>query len=82
MKNKDIAPYNNKGNPHGYWEYYYTTGGLYFKGYFKDGKKDGYWEAYFNDGSLMYKGYYKDGKQDGLWEWYNSELEEIVYIIN
>ena len=28
MKNKDITPYNENGNPHGYWESYWNNGNL------------------------------------------------------
>ena len=84
MKKKDIKPRNNKNQPHGYWETYWSNGELWYKGNFKDGKKDGYWEFYHDNGELACKGYYKDGKQDGYWEWYydNGELREIEYCIN
>ena len=28
MKNKDIKPYNENGNPHGYWKRYWSNGNL------------------------------------------------------
>ena len=31
---KDITPYNEKGEPHGYWEWYYDNGKLDSKIYF------------------------------------------------
>jgi antitoxin component YwqK of YwqJK toxin-antitoxin module len=50
---KHINPYNEKGNPHGYWELYYTNSNLMFKGNYNDGKPYGYWEFYHFDGKLQ-----------------------------
>ena len=45
MRKKDIKSYNEKGNPHGYWEVYNNRGDtLYFKGHAVDNLKCGYWE--------------------------------------
>ena len=44
MKNKDITPLNENGEPHGYWEVYYYYGNLDYKGTYVNGKKHGYWE--------------------------------------
>jgi antitoxin component YwqK of YwqJK toxin-antitoxin module len=83
MKNKDIIPYNDKGEQHGYWEDYYSNGKLWYKGNYVNGKQHGYWESYYDNGNLAYKGNYIDGKRHGYWEWYydNGELREINYYI-
>jgi len=46
--NKDIniRPKNNKGQRHGYWEYYWTNGNLAYKGLFHNDKHVGYEEWY------------------------------------
>jgi len=57
--NKDIniRPKNNKGQRHGYWEYYWTNGNLAYKGLFHNDKEVGYEEYYFN-GKLFEKKYH------------------------
>jgi antitoxin component YwqK of YwqJK toxin-antitoxin module len=83
MKNKDITPYNENGNPHGYWERYYSNGNLGYKGNYVDGKQHGYWESYYYNGNLAYKGNYVDGNRHGYWEsyWANGNLNQIIYYI-
>jgi len=58
MKNKDIRPYNENGEPHGYWEDYFSNGQLCYKGNFVNGKEHGYWESYYDNGQLRNKTYY------------------------
>ena len=47
-KDKSIKPRNNKGEPHGYWEGYWSNGDLRFKCLFHNSKHVGYDEIYFN----------------------------------
>ncbi len=58
MKTKDITPYNDKGEKHGSWEYYWSNGQLSYKGNFVAGKEHGSWEVYWNNGQLKEKTYY------------------------
>ncbi len=58
MNSKNITPYNDKGEKHGYWEYYYYDGQLHFKGNYVNGKQHGYWEYYWSSGELKEKTYY------------------------
>ncbi len=58
MKTKDIRPYNDKGERHGYWESYYSNGQLGYKGNYVNGIKHGYWESYHYNGKLINKTYY------------------------
>ena len=44
---KDIETYNDKLEPHGYWERYSDNGNLKYKGNYNNGRKDGYWELYY-----------------------------------
>ena len=83
MKNKDIKPYNENNQAHGYWEYYYENCNLMYKGTYVDGKQHGYWEYYHSNGNLYYKGTYVDGKKHGYWEsyYYNGKLNQIRYYI-
>ena len=46
MNDKDIESFNNKGEAHGYWEVYYYTGDLMYKGFYQNGKLVGYEEYY------------------------------------
>jgi antitoxin component YwqK of YwqJK toxin-antitoxin module len=64
---KDITPKNNQGQPHGYWEQYWSDGQLDYKGSYNNGKRDGWWECYWLDSQLWYRGNYINEKQDGLW---------------
>jgi antitoxin component YwqK of YwqJK toxin-antitoxin module len=40
---KNIISYNNQGQPHGYWEVYYSSGQFWYKGNCINGKQDGFW---------------------------------------
>jgi len=67
-KDKNIKPRNTKGQPHGYWENYWTNGKLDSKGYYINGKKHGYWERYLGNGELLYTCVYNNGKRIGYVE--------------
>jgi len=45
---KDIMPRNDKGEEHGYWEYYWVTDTIGFKCYYINGELNGY-EEYHNN---------------------------------
>jgi len=45
-KDKDITPYNDKWERHGYWEFYRQGGGLIYKCIYNNGKRIGYEEYY------------------------------------
>ncbi len=68
-----INLYNEKGERHGYWEYYYSDGKLMSKGNLVNDKRDGYWEAYYHNGQLESKGNRVNGNRDGYWEEYYSD---------
>ena len=55
MNNKNITPFNDKGQRHGYWERYYY-GNLWHKCFFHNGKEVGYGEDY--SGKLTIKTYH------------------------
>jgi len=57
---KNIEPINNKGQRHGYWEWYYRNGNLWYKCFFHNGKHVGYDELYYwrDNGKLTEKRYY------------------------
>jgi len=55
---KNIAQYNDKGQPHGYWVKYYSNGKFHFKGKFINGKQSGYFEFYTLDGNANFKEYH------------------------
>jgi antitoxin component YwqK of YwqJK toxin-antitoxin module len=47
--------YNDKGQRHGYWEYYYDNGSLAYQVKFLNGQLSGYLEWLYPDGSLRAK---------------------------
>jgi len=51
---EDITQYNDKGQPHGLWESYFSTGKLYYKCTYNNGELVGYEEYYdyFRDNKL------------------------------
>ena len=56
---KNISPYNQKGNPHGYWELYHTNGSVMCKCFYNNGKLVSYEEDYYwNNNELRSKKYY------------------------
>ena len=58
MEKKDKTPYNEKGEPHGYWEVYWGDGNIAFKGNYINGEKNGLWEHYNGDGTLFEEIFY------------------------
>ena len=58
-----INLYNERGEEHGYWEWYYPNGQLDYKGDYVNGNRHGYWEVYHSNGDLEFNGYYDMGKQ-------------------
>ena len=58
---------NEKGVRHGYWEDYWRSDQLWFKGYYVNGIRHGYFESYYENGQLSYKGNYNGGQEIGYW---------------
>jgi len=57
--NKNITPFNDKGQAHGYWEEYHPNGQLGYKCVYINDKENGIEEYYWNnDGKLTHKTYY------------------------
>jgi len=54
---KDIAPYNDKGQKHGYWECYWPNGYIIYKCIYNNDKEIGYEEFYDIYGKLSKKYY-------------------------
>jgi len=57
MKNKNIISRNDKGQAHGYWEYYWY-GNLFRKCVYINGQRNGFDELYDFDGIIAEKNYY------------------------
>jgi len=57
MNDKDITPYNDKHQRHGYWEVYHYDGNLAFKCLFHNGKRLGYNEWFSHNSKLNKKKY-------------------------
>ena len=73
MENKDKISYNSKGERHGYWETYYNSGKLDYKGNYVNGKKDGDWEEYHEWCGIRFIGNYTNGLKIGVWKTYHHE---------
>jgi len=56
-KDKDITPFNDKGQPHGYWEMSWANGILSDKCFYLNGIQIGY-EEYSIGGKLTKKKYH------------------------
>jgi len=54
---EDITPYNDKNQPHGYWEWYWG-GNLWYRCFYDNGEVVGYEENYNSDSKLTIKNYY------------------------
>ena len=56
---KNITQHNQKGLPHGYWEWYWSNGSVMYKCFYNNGKEVGYEEFYsWSDNELTFKKYY------------------------
>jgi antitoxin component YwqK of YwqJK toxin-antitoxin module len=53
-----INKINKKGHRHGYWEWYFGNGKLWFKGHYNNGNLHGHWEHYHSNGNQSCKGNY------------------------
>ncbi len=68
---------NEQGQKHGYWESYFPSGVLLFKGNYINGRIHGYWENYHSNGILFYKGNYINDREHGYLEW----VEQYEFIL-
>ena len=55
--NKNITPFNDKKQRHGYWELYRTNDNIWYKIYYKNGKPSDYEEYYYNENPVVLKFY-------------------------
>ena len=59
MSDRNITPYNDNNNRHGYWERYWGNGDLSYKCFYKNGIRVGYEEEYwYGDDGLRNKKYH------------------------
>jgi len=61
---------NDKGQKHGFWEWYYHDSKLSCRGTYVNDKSHGYWEDYYPDGTLNWKGHFNNEERTGYWEWH------------
>ena len=61
------------GRRDGFWESYYESGQLSWKGSYKNDCLDGPWEYYYENGQLTFKGDYTAGKEDGVFEYFKED---------
>jgi len=55
---EDIKPINDKGQPHGLWESYWSDGKLWVRTVYINGNENAIEEFYYYDGKLTCKSYY------------------------
>lgn len=67
-----LGNYEN-GQLHGYWSFWWDSGGLWMTGYYRHGKPIGCWRFYHENGVLWAKGKYKYGKEHGRWYWWHED---------
>ena len=81
---KFVGEFDENNRKTGYWEHYYRSGKIDWKGNYLNGKYHGYWEEYWPNGNLWMKGDFANGKQDGYWEYYyeNGNLSDKGNYIN
>lgn len=70
---QDKRPKNEKGQPHGLWEGYYSNGVCAFEGTYVNGLRDGLCIERWSNGNFDEKGEYHKGKAVGLHESYWCE---------
>lgn len=74
LLSKDITPYNDNGEMHGYWEEYFNNGKLKYTGTYVNGKKHGSFSFYYPTGEEYKTGTYVKGKKHGVWcEYYTYQ---------
>lgn len=64
---------NDNDERTGWWEMYYATGIISYKGYYVNGNRDGYREDYNFNGTLNYIGHFKNNLRTGWWQYYNND---------
>ena len=58
MKKQNITHFNNKGQAHGYWEWYHLEGNIHVRGNIINGQRIGFWECFNEYSNLVYKSFY------------------------
>jgi uncharacterized protein len=59
-----------EGNKEGEWSFYYSSGEIRSKGFYKNNYREGLWKFYYKDNKVEQIGEFKRGKFDGTWKWY------------
>ena len=68
-----IGHFDENGERHGEWKYYYKSGQLWSLGSYINGKKDGKKEVYWPDGTKRYEGQFIGDEKSGIWTFYNPD---------
>lgn len=69
--------YDNEGNRHGEWKYFYPAGSIWSIGNYDHGIKTGKKEVYWPEGQLRYEGFFANDKKSGHWKFYDLEGKVI-----
>ena len=70
---QECNQYNEKGERHGYWEVYWDSSNLWYKGTYLNGVEDGYWERYDHKSKLISKGHYINNERKAYWLLFGKE---------
>jgi antitoxin component YwqK of YwqJK toxin-antitoxin module len=66
-----INRYDNNGQKHGMWKFFYADGKIMSEGNYKHGKENGYFKEYDKDGNLISTAKYADG----------TKLEDVAELV-
>jgi len=65
--------FDDNGERHGLWKYYYPNSQLWSTGTYDHGKMTGKKQVYWEDGTLRYEGQFKNDVKTGTWTFYNAD---------
>lgn len=73
MKEKELHPLNEKTQLHGFWEKYFESGKLAYKGLYINGVMHGPWFDTWQNEKPAHSGTYNYGKRIGMWDDYSYD---------
>ncbi|MEX2596451.1 MAG: hypothetical protein WEC59_05920 [Salibacteraceae bacterium] len=65
--------FDETGDRHGEWRYYYTNGNLWSLGEYEHGLKHGKKEVYWPDGNKRYIGKFTNDEKSGNWIFFDTD---------
>jgi hypothetical protein len=68
-----VGTFDEAGQRHGEWRYFYDSGQLWSLGEYNHGLKEGKKEVYWPDGTKRYEGQFTGDEKSGSWVFYNPD---------